>query len=269
MAIKLMATDMDGTFLDKNSQYDKQRLCALLDRAKEAGVLFAAASGRSLPSLKREFEGFENDMIFLGENGSAVEFQGHILFERFMPKELYLEITQKIRDSHFKNSNTVHLSGKKAAYILPGITDEYRAFLEHYFPLMITVEDFSQVEDDIYKVGANFDHEELFEASQWLTKTIDGVVAQTSGFECLDVMLASINKGYAMKEMCKALEISLDQVVAFGDNFNDVEMLKVVGRAVVPENAHPEIQSLADEVIGHHDTGSVLTYMEEMLCLSN
>ncbi|WP_201776489.1 MULTISPECIES: hypothetical protein [unclassified Streptococcus] len=34
-------------------------------------------------------------------------------------------------------------------------------------------------------------------------------------------------------------------------------------------DAHPEIQSLADQIIGHHDTGSVMSYMEEIVCPSN
>lgn len=260
--IKLLATDMDGTFLNKKGQYDAARLRNLLDEMNKKGMKFAAASGRSLLSLKREFQGFEDDVIFLGENGGVVMYQDRVLYEELMPKETYLNIVQKIIDSHFKNTTTVHLSGKHAAYALTSMSDEYRTFLEKYYPVLITVDDFSQVEDDIYKVGANFAPSELHQASQWLTDTIPGVVSLTSGFECLDVMLEHVDKGNAMMHMCESLGISLDEVIAFGDNFNDAQMLKTVGRAVVPANAQEAIQALADEVIEDHDSQSVIRYME-------
>ena len=56
-----------------------------------------------------------------------------------------------------------------------------------------------------------------------------------------------------------------DQVLAFGDNLNDLHMMQVVGHPIAPENARPEILELAETVLPHHSTGSVLRYMEEEL----
>ena len=50
-----------------------------------------------------------------------------------------------------------------------------------------------------------------------------------------------------------------------GDNLNDLHMMQVVGHPVAPENARPEILAIAETVIGHHATGSVLRYMEEIV----
>ena len=55
---------------------------------------------------------------------------------------------------------------------------------------------------------------------------------------------------------------SMDQVMAFGDNLNDLHMMQVVGHPVAPENARPEILELAETVIGHHKDQSVIAYME-------
>lgn len=46
MTIKLVATDMDGTFLDGNGRFDMDRLKSLLASYKEKGIYFAVASGR-------------------------------------------------------------------------------------------------------------------------------------------------------------------------------------------------------------------------------
>ncbi|MCP1638626.1 Cof subfamily protein (haloacid dehalogenase superfamily) [Streptococcus gallinaceus] len=264
--IKLIATDLDGTFLDDQSQFDRERLAKLLPKLREKRIYFVAASGRALSSLEREFAGFEDQMLFLGENGTVVRSKDKIYYEEIMPRELYMRIVRSIKESRFQNADAIHVSGKNGAYGLKSISPEYLAFMKHYYPDLILVDDFEEVEDEIYKVGANFVPEELKAAAEWLTETIPGVVSMTSGFECLDVMLDHVDKGNGLAHLCETLGIQADEVLAFGDNFNDVGMLQFAGKAVVPENAQPEIKALADEIIGDHDTGSVMTYMEEIAC---
>ncbi|MGT2911943.1 HAD family hydrolase [Streptococcus cameli] len=91
----------------------------------------------------------------------------------------------------------------------------------------------------------------------------------TSGYDCLDVMMEHINKGHALEKLCEQLDIKMEEVYAFGDNLNDEDMLKMAGHAIVPENARPEIKLLAEHIIGPHETGSIITYMEEIVCQSN
>ena len=82
--IKLIATDMDGTFLNDQHQYDQALLGKVLASCEENGVYFAAASGRALLSLKTLFKDFQDQMIFIAENGSVVEFHGEDLYEATM-----------------------------------------------------------------------------------------------------------------------------------------------------------------------------------------
>lgn len=269
MTIKLIATDMDGTFLDKNSQFDAERLRKLLVQTREKGIYFAVASGRSVQSLKDVFKDFQDEVIFLGENGTVVEYQGKSLYEEMMPRDLYLDIVDKIQSSHFQNRDMIHLSGKKGAYTLSSIGDDYRTFLKHYYPTLFTVDDFESVQDEIFKIGANFAAHEVYDASQWLTQEVDGVVSLASGYECLDVILEHVDKGNGLKHLCQILGIAASEVVAFGDNYNDEQMLRFAGTAIAPENAVSEIKKIADKVIDNHDTGSVMAYMEELVCRSN
>ena len=71
-----------------------------------------------------------------------------------------------------------------------------------------------------------------------------------------------VDKGVAIVELAKKLGLTMDQVMAFGDNLNDLHMMQVVGHPIAPENARPEILELAEAVIGHHKEQSVMAYME-------
>jgi len=70
---------------------------------------------------------------------------------------------------------------------------------------------------------------------------------------------------YSTVEVAKKLGITMDQVMAFGDNLNDLHMMQVVGHPIAPENARPEILELATEVIGSHKDQSVIAYMEKLV----
>lgn len=56
--IKLIATDMDGTFLAEDGTYNQEQLAALLPKLAEKGILFAVSSGRSLLAIDQLFEPF-------------------------------------------------------------------------------------------------------------------------------------------------------------------------------------------------------------------
>lgn len=55
------------------------------------------------------------------------------------------------------------------------------------------------------------------------------------------------------------------EIVAFGDNLNDFEMLEFAGTAVATQNARKEIKEISSEIIGHCDEESVMTYMEGLV----
>lgn len=84
----------------------------------------------------------------------------------------------------------------------------------------------------------------------------------TTGFESIDIVLDYVDKGVAIVELANKLGLTMDQVMAFGDNLNDLHMMQVVGHPIAPENARPEILELAETVIGHHKDQSVMAYME-------
>lgn len=65
--------------------------------------------------------------------------------------------------------------------------------------------------------------------------------------------------------LCQALGITATEVMAFGDNLNDLQMLEYAGTAIATENARPEIKAVADQVIGDCNQESVMAYLEGLV----
>lgn len=253
---------MDGTFLDDKGQFDMERLKQLLAQFKEKEIYFAVASGRGLLSLEKLFEEVRDEIIFIAENGSVVEFHGEDLYEATMPQQFYLQVFDKLMESPYINVNELLLTGKKGCYVLDTVDPAYLSFSAHYNENIQKVSHFSEITDDIFKFTTNFSEETVADGEAWVNKNVNGVKAMTTGYKSIDIVLDYVDKGVAIVELAKKLDLEMDQVMAFGDNLNDLHMLQVAGYPIAPENARPEILEVAKEVIGHHAAQSVITYME-------
>ena len=161
MNIKLVATDMDGTFLDDKGQFDMVRLKNLLLRFKEKGIYFAVASGRGLLSLEKLFDDVRDEVIFIAENGSLVEFRGEALYEATMSKDFYLSAFEKLKTSPYVNTNELLLTGKKGCYVLETVDPTYLAFSAHYNENIQKVACLEDITDEIFKLTTNFSEETL------------------------------------------------------------------------------------------------------------
>lgn len=260
--IKLIATDMDGTFLRADGSYDKERFARLLDRLRDAGYLFVAASGRSLLTLKELFQGFEHQMAFIAENGCIVEYDGQILFETKLSPEDYGLILDEL-DNH-PDCQGYLLSGIKGAYLPLTSSEEYVRLASHFYA-NVQKAGLTSVADSIVKVSAHCRYDKVHDLVALLNARLPHFRAVVTGFDGFDVIPAAYNKSTALALLCETLNLSAEVVYAFGDNHNDLEMLAFAGTAIVPDNAIEAAKQLATEVIGDHSTDAVLTYLESLV----
>ena len=98
-----------------------------------------------------------------------------------------------------------------------------------------------------------------------MTERLSYANAVTTGFQSIDVILNTVTKRTGLEALCEQLHIKQEEVLAFGDNLNDYEMLEFAGTAIATDNARDEIKAISQEVIGPCEDASVMTYMEEML----
>ena len=76
--IRLIASDLDGTLLNSQRQLPKD-FFSVIDRLNQLGVLFIAASGRSYPTLRRDFAPHSDELCFISDNGARIAEHGKIL----------------------------------------------------------------------------------------------------------------------------------------------------------------------------------------------
>ena len=76
--IKLVAVDIDGTFVRSDYTYDIPRFQRILSRMKNAGCHFVVASGNQYYQLRDLFPGYYNDLSYVAENGAFVKLRQNL-----------------------------------------------------------------------------------------------------------------------------------------------------------------------------------------------
>ena len=78
-----------------------------------------------------------------------------------------------------------------------------------------------------------------------------------SGKRVLAIKARGVSKAEAIKELARILDISTEDIIAFGDEVNDMEMLKLVGLGIAMENADDVVKEAADRAAGNNDQDGV------------
>lgn len=82
MIVRLIATDMDGTFLDGQGNFDRERFSRVLDQLDQKKIPFVIASGNGIGRLLQLCQGFEDRLIFVADNGAHVYQNGKTVIRR-------------------------------------------------------------------------------------------------------------------------------------------------------------------------------------------
>ncbi|MCL1844836.1 MAG: Cof-type HAD-IIB family hydrolase [Defluviitaleaceae bacterium] len=249
--IKLIVTDLDGTFLrtDKSvSKYTRR----VFSHCREAGIKTAYATARG--SSARHVAPPELFDGAITMNGALAKTGDEIVYSRLIPPEIAqplltacdkrgLKITSEFDDMHYTNfvrPEEWHDIGYNWK-----ITDLSRHDkpAEKIYTYDLTPADISFINvllpADLYSVMSN-----------------DGI---------LFVMHREATKSRAAAELAKHWGIARDEIVAFGDDLNDIDMLKCAGIGVAMGNAHEDVKRVAAHVCDINDCDGLAKWIEENL----
>ena len=78
-------------------------------------------------------------------------------------------------------------------------------------------------------------------------------------------MAKDVSKGNAIKALCEKLNVSLSEVICFGDSLNDQSMFEVVGCAIAMGNANEELKAIADKITLDNDSNGIPLTLKTLL----
>ncbi|WP_313811225.1 HAD family hydrolase [Glutamicibacter sp.] len=237
--IKLVAVDMDGTFLDGDGQIP-DAAWEIIAQLQERGVAFVPASGRQFETLRTQFARL-GDIPIIAENGTVVMQGDRELYSNVIDPASVAEMVDTVREQTALDAGVV-LCGRRTAYVERSDGAFARAIAPYYRAVQV-LENLHRVDDDIIKMAVNVGTGQVQAMAQALKLPLQVVI---SGSHWVDAMNHSVHKGLALERLQESLGVSPEQTVVFGDYPNDLEMLGRAHYSFAMANAHPLVADAAN-----------------------
>ena len=250
----MIAMDVDGTLLDRESRVPAENLAAVSEAAAR-GIEIVLVTGRRYAFVQSIAEQLPCDLHLIVSNGALIKSKNGETHQRLL---LPSEIARRVLGAtgHFRAHAAMVFDRPGAGQVIfekidwddpirGGYFRRNREFLAEVNPLC----DCLNGEDPIQVMytGPCQLMRGAMRTLQGLTEARDFTLALTEyedrDFSILDVLRSGVTKGVALKEWATRRGIERHEVMAIGDNWNDREMLEFAGQPVVMGNAVEELKS--------------------------
>lgn len=261
--IKMVAVNIDGTFVHSDYTYDIPRFRRILSRMKDAGCHFVAASGNQYYQLRDLFPGYDHELSFVAENGAFVKDGEELVFAACMPKET-VDFVIDVCQEYPEVLNV--LCGVDSAYCQCGmVSQEFFDLTSIYYHRLKWVDSFKSVQDQILKFASTVPEEKTYFYYNLFCERLKGKVEPTtSGHGSIDLILPGCHKASGLKRLVERWGISPEQCAAFGDGGNDIEMLRWCGESYAMDNAPENVKNAAKYVCPSNEEDGVLVTLEKI-----
>ncbi|MGE5629632.1 MAG: Cof-type HAD-IIB family hydrolase [Caulobacteraceae bacterium] len=277
---KMLVLDMDFTLLNKNKEVSERNREAIR-KAIDRGVHVVVATGRIYTSARIYARLLGVNTPIIASNGAIIReavFESPLntestIYKNLLPVEAAREM---IRLSH-KYNIFCHLFTEDTIYAekLVNISlryTEWNKFLGKNDAVKVEiVEDMEKsVLDEklevLKAVVVDQDSEKIQNVRNEIVET--GIVSVSQSLkDNLEVMNKGVSKGSAVKMLAELYGIDRKEVIAIGDNENDVSMIEYAGLGIAMENADQCLKDVADYVTGHYERDGVAEAVEKFILL--
>ena len=243
--IKLISSDLDGTILKNGAQQLPAGFCDIVKRLKEKGIQFAAASGRQYYNLRLLFDPVKDDIHYIAENGSLCVCHNQVISKGLIERDLGFRIFKAVRE---RGGCHCLLSCESACY-----TDSKDpAFIRHILDVvrydMRIVDRLEEITEPFLKIAV-CDFSGTDNIMAYFQKMFEAEIkVVTSGMIWIDFIAPNANKGTALANLAEHLGVMPEECMAFGDQYNDVEMLKFAGTSYAMADCAPGISQYSTDV---------------------
>lgn len=260
--IRLIAIDIDGTLLPSASPLMSRRNQESLRRAEAAGIEVVIATGRrhayAMPLLRQA--GLGDHTVLISSNGTVTRtFGGESIDRWLLPLETARKLCGLLRQFGGTTVFTFDRSGDHELVIesLRQLHERIAAWVEANSPYLKEVvpleRAFDGGESPVQAMVCGRVDEMRYAEEQLMESEFAGQIElhrteyPRRDLGILDILPPGVSKGTALERLALRRGLGAGEIVAIGDNYNDLSMLEYAGHAVLMGNAPPELLEMAGE----------------------
>ena len=267
MDYKLIAVDLDGTLTNSKKEISPRNRYALLE-AQQKGKRVIITSGRHPIGVQP----IADDLMLDRYGGYIMSFNGgkiincttgQTIVSKEFPREYLSDVVTVLSDFNV----TVITWDDKKIFANNKVNDYTYVEQEVLKTDMVVVDDFvSEIKFDINKLLIAGEPDELDTCQTLLKKRYDGLLdIYKSAPYFLEIMPFGISKGAMLAQLLPQLGIQREELIAFGDHYNDMTMIGYAGMGVAMANGEEEVKKIASYICESNDEDGVAKTIEKFV----
>lgn len=256
--VRLIVSDVDGTLVKNGQKYLEDGFIDTVNTLMDHGFVFAVASGRQRSSIQELFEGSKYPLYMICENGGNLYYDGKDLDFHAFSDEMYREIVRAVKD--FCPDAFFAMAAADYYYTESNNTEFAHDLASKYFFKVREVDDLLNLGKPVCKIAVYTESDVVRFAQHFQQIWSDRMEIAVSGDRWIDFNPKGIGKGNGVRKLQEILGITEGETMVFGDNENDVSMMKCAAYSCAVSNAKPAAKRAA-----RFETESVLSELKKLL----
>ncbi|MBQ8508477.1 MAG: HAD family hydrolase [Clostridia bacterium] len=251
--MQLIITDLDNTLLRSDKSISEYTV-NVFEKCRTQGYLVAFATARAENAITRFVEAIKPHII-VSNGGATINVNGEIIYRNPMEQDDVATIVKMCRQ--FTNDAgliTVECDEGYYCNFVPSDPDRYAAF---------TYSNFENFRIPAYKITSELENDEWVEEISRVCP--DCTVINFTGEKWRRFAARNSDKETALKILADHIGIDMIDIIAFGDDTNDLGMLKLAGTSVAVSNAIDEVKAVADYITDNNDRDGVAKFLEKAI----
>lgn len=269
---KLLGFDLDGTILTGEKKLT-ERTKKALEAAAASGMIVIPATGRPFAGVPKEIMEVRGIRYALTSNGARIidAQEEKVLYEQPVPKE----IAEKILDIYDKYDTLQEIYFQGVGYISesdlrrvdqmmesPAMAEYVRSTRKVVKSIRETMQELPGGVDKVHAIFAN--QTEKMQALRELEQ-MEAVTVTRALSNNIEVNAEGVDKGKGMLKLAELFGISREEIIVFGDGWNDISMIREAGCGVAMGNAQEAVKAAADIVTDSNEEDGVAKVIEKIL----
>lgn len=261
--IKLIGVDMDGTLLDDQKRMD-ERTQEIVEKLRARNIHFTFISGRNMHIMQDFVQALDLDIPYITNNGANMFQKTNCIYEcSIYPFDLFLCLN--VLQAHnipfiAYSSSAVYPMGNH-----PGL-DKFLNRLRGKSEIMEDVDIHMISKHAIFKIVViNDDEQEMNQVMKEINDNSKEAHCVRSEGNIYTITHLSATKGNTLKKLMEQLSIQPEEVLVFGDNYNDQSMFEVAKYSVSMANSSEEIKAKTTFVTDSNNEHGVTRFIEQYI----
>jgi len=282
---KLIAFDLDGTLINRKHTISRKTIKAIED-AKRQGIFVTIATGRFFGSAVAIAKKLKINVPLIANDGAQIQdvFTGRVVSFTPIKRETCLKVAEILKNypsvevQFFFRNRKVYIGKnfkinqlkkyfRRKRFNIMGFVNYLRDFVLGPVVQVETIDDIvTMLEDDVAKIVVSGDPFQIQRLKIQLQEELYDKITITSAIQnYIDILEKGVSKARGLHILAEELGIKREEIVAVGDNFNDIDMIKYAGLGVAMGNAPQEVKQAARKVISNNDGDGIAVLIKSLI----